>query len=330
MRHLDEGTIHAWLDGALTTEEAARADAHAQTCAECAAMVAEARGLIAGASRIAASLDVGRGGVVLATPSDRRPSERSVWHRLRMTPARSAIAATVLVGVATMFAVRGQRTRDVAPAVPAPSVADSAPVTEPPRVPAAPARASAKVERQGKAEASAPAIAEKAEQVAAAPSAPLEPSATTGSSNALRSAGLAPDSGAKAPKRMTAAMSGRASGVAAPAPATSMNSADARESTSIRCYRVAFDSAWARTFPERLALSRNERGQPLVAATRGEGITADSVLFGVDWSMSEATTVIRFAAPESATLSFAADGSGLLQSAGRVSPAIVQRVSCDR
>jgi hypothetical protein len=40
--------------------------------------------------------------------------------------------------------------------------------------------------------------------------------------------------------------------------------------------------------------------------------------------------VIRFAAPESATLSFAADGSGLLQSAGRVSPAIVQRVSCDR
>jgi anti-sigma factor RsiW len=29
MQHPDEGTIHAWLDGALSPEEAARVEAHA-------------------------------------------------------------------------------------------------------------------------------------------------------------------------------------------------------------------------------------------------------------------------------------------------------------
>jgi anti-sigma factor RsiW len=28
MQHLDEGTIHSWLDGALSAEEAARVSAH--------------------------------------------------------------------------------------------------------------------------------------------------------------------------------------------------------------------------------------------------------------------------------------------------------------
>ena len=57
MKHLDEGTIHAWLDGALGAEDAAEVDRHAATCDECAARVAEARGLIAGASRILSALD---------------------------------------------------------------------------------------------------------------------------------------------------------------------------------------------------------------------------------------------------------------------------------
>ena len=47
MQHLDEGTIHAWLDGALAPNEAHAAEAHVQTCVACAQSLAEARGLVA-------------------------------------------------------------------------------------------------------------------------------------------------------------------------------------------------------------------------------------------------------------------------------------------
>ena len=57
MQHLDEGTIHTWLDGALSPEEAASAEAHVASCARCADAVAEARGLIAASSRILTALD---------------------------------------------------------------------------------------------------------------------------------------------------------------------------------------------------------------------------------------------------------------------------------
>jgi putative zinc finger protein len=57
MQHLDEGTIHAWLDGALSAEEAARTEAHVTSCPVCADAVAEARGLIAASSRILTALD---------------------------------------------------------------------------------------------------------------------------------------------------------------------------------------------------------------------------------------------------------------------------------
>jgi Putative zinc-finger len=57
MQHLDEGMVHAWLDGALSADEAARVERHAAECADCAALVAEARGLVAGASRILSALD---------------------------------------------------------------------------------------------------------------------------------------------------------------------------------------------------------------------------------------------------------------------------------
>ena len=55
--HLDEGTIHAWLDGALGDAEAERVERHAASCESCAATVAEARGLVAAASRILTRLD---------------------------------------------------------------------------------------------------------------------------------------------------------------------------------------------------------------------------------------------------------------------------------
>jgi hypothetical protein len=114
--HPDEGTIHAWLDDALGAAEAERLAAHVRTCAECQARVAEARGLIAGASRIVAALDdvpVGtrpqwaQGTVVpgsAAAAAEPGPvgepiPQASLWRWLRVTPGRAALAATILVAV---------------------------------------------------------------------------------------------------------------------------------------------------------------------------------------------------------------------------------------
>lgn len=105
MQHLDEGTVHAWLDGALAGDEAAAAAKHVAECRECAAMVAEARGMIAAAGNIISALDGVRGGVIPAG-APLVTGQRSLWRRLRFTPARAALAATLLIAVATMLTVR--------------------------------------------------------------------------------------------------------------------------------------------------------------------------------------------------------------------------------
>jgi hypothetical protein len=60
----DEGLIHAWLDGQLPPDEAARIEELAATDPEWAAAVAEARGLVAASSRILSALDRVPAGVV--------------------------------------------------------------------------------------------------------------------------------------------------------------------------------------------------------------------------------------------------------------------------
>src|ERR1700694_4380517 len=78
MQHLDEGTIHSWLDGALSADEAARVEAHIKECPQCAAAVAEARGFIAASSRILTALDnAPRGVVPVAAPKKR--VDPTVW-----------------------------------------------------------------------------------------------------------------------------------------------------------------------------------------------------------------------------------------------------------
>ncbi len=91
--HPDEGTIHAWLDEALPEVQAARIEAHVAACAACAERVAEARGLIAGASRVIGLLDE------TPTPLVRPVQDGSLWRKLRVTPARAAIAAMLIVAV---------------------------------------------------------------------------------------------------------------------------------------------------------------------------------------------------------------------------------------
>ena len=92
--HPDEGLIHAWLDGALGDDESQRIANHVGACAECSEVVAEARGLIAGASRVVAMLD--------ETPLPRVKAvsgSGSAWRMLRVTPTRAAIAAALIVAV---------------------------------------------------------------------------------------------------------------------------------------------------------------------------------------------------------------------------------------
>ena len=64
MEHVDEGTLHAWLDDALSAEEGRRIEMHATECPTCAAAIAEARGLVAASSRILSALDDVPGGVI--------------------------------------------------------------------------------------------------------------------------------------------------------------------------------------------------------------------------------------------------------------------------
>lgn len=108
--HLDEGTIHAWLDGALDADEAARVEQHAAECGQCAAAVAEARGLVAGASRILTALDGVPGGVVPKTATSlgaaRAKRTSSLWSTLHLTPARAAAAAVVVMAVGTALVLR--------------------------------------------------------------------------------------------------------------------------------------------------------------------------------------------------------------------------------
>jgi hypothetical protein len=98
MQHLDEGTIHSWLDGALTPDEAARAEAHVKDCPQCQAAVAEARGFIAASSRILTALDNAPRGVIPAAAPSRRV-QPWVWR----------VAATVLVVATGTFLVLKDR-----------------------------------------------------------------------------------------------------------------------------------------------------------------------------------------------------------------------------
>lgn len=113
--HNDEGTIHAWLDGELPPAEAAALEAHVATCAECAALVAEARGVIAASSRILSSLDDVPGGVIpvsrdvppslkierAAAPAGARA--RRTWWR---NPQFAAAATVVAMALGTWTVMR--------------------------------------------------------------------------------------------------------------------------------------------------------------------------------------------------------------------------------
>src|SRR5688572_20590025 len=102
MNHIDEGTIHAWLDGALSVEEARAVESHVAQCAECSAAVAEARGLVAASSRILTALDDVPANV---TPK-RAPVAKRQW---RAAPWVTGIAATLMLAIGIATVNRGGR-----------------------------------------------------------------------------------------------------------------------------------------------------------------------------------------------------------------------------
>jgi hypothetical protein len=115
MQHLDEGTIHSWLDGALSADEAARVEAHVKECAQCQAAVAEARGFIAASSRILTALDNAPRGVIPAAAPKRRMNTFA-W---RVAATVLVVAAGTLVVVRTgSYRARSSETEPVLTSVP--------------------------------------------------------------------------------------------------------------------------------------------------------------------------------------------------------------------
>jgi hypothetical protein len=92
MQHLDEGMIHAWLDGALSETEGREIEQHAADCPTCSAAIAEARGLIAASSRIVSQLD---GAPQNVLPKN-APVKRRAWSRW---PIATLAAAAVIFAI---------------------------------------------------------------------------------------------------------------------------------------------------------------------------------------------------------------------------------------
>lgn len=103
MQHLDEGTMHAWLDGELPPAERQAAEAHVASCDECKAAVAEVRGFIAASSRILTALDAVPGGVL---PASSTAAKTRAPAKFTISRAWMAAAAVLVLSTATMIAVR--------------------------------------------------------------------------------------------------------------------------------------------------------------------------------------------------------------------------------
>jgi hypothetical protein len=163
MQHLDEGTIHSWLDGALSADEAARVQAHVAECAQCAAAVAEARGFIAASSRILTALDHVPRGVVPAAPPVKWYN-RVEWR---------AAAAVLVVAVGSLVVVRNTDRSNV----PSAAMMHSARVSEATVAQRQSAPGSAGATAMSKLEAPSPAIPPKQNATMSRVASPARPAA---------------------------------------------------------------------------------------------------------------------------------------------------------
>jgi hypothetical protein len=111
MPHLDEGTLHALLDGEIPSAELPPIQAHLGACPECRARLAEEQDLLAESDRLIEVLELPEAAPALA-PIHTAP--RRVW------PTRLAWAATLVLAAGLGYSVRG------GPAEPAPAASRDA------------------------------------------------------------------------------------------------------------------------------------------------------------------------------------------------------------
>ena len=128
MSHIDEGTIHALLDGALDAERARAVDDHVRGCAQCAAAVAEARGLMAASSRILGALDDVPANVIPSIPAAAAPQPRRAKRAWRAAPWVTGIAAVLVAAVVLRTSDEAQM-RGVQPGVAPVAMSEAAPDT---------------------------------------------------------------------------------------------------------------------------------------------------------------------------------------------------------
>ena len=138
MSHVDEGTLHAYLDGELPSDERAALEGHLGQCAICRATLAEERALL---ERASALLGSARPVERAAPPFEqlRRKPRRSPW-QVRM-PFAWAASIAVALGIGYFFRNPEQRAPSVAAAPAAAPVAmmqysDSAAPTQEEKAPA--------------------------------------------------------------------------------------------------------------------------------------------------------------------------------------------------
>ena len=120
MSHVDEGTLHAYLDGELPSDERAALEAHLGQCGICRATLAEQRALLERASALLGSA---------------RPAERAIppFEQLRPAPKRSpwqvrmpfawAASIAVALGIGYFFRNPEQRAPNATSEAPAGPVA---------------------------------------------------------------------------------------------------------------------------------------------------------------------------------------------------------------
>ncbi len=99
MSHVDEGTLHAYADGELTSRQQTEVEAHLSLCADCQARLEEARAAIGRASELLAELEPGP----MHAPAWREMEERASA-RAREAPRRSwlkpSLAAAAMIAIA--------------------------------------------------------------------------------------------------------------------------------------------------------------------------------------------------------------------------------------
>ena len=131
MSHVDDGTLHAYLDGELSPVEVERLDTHVAGCSVCRARLDEERALIDRAARLL-GMAVPAGPERAAPPLHQLQRRASTWSKLRV-PLAWAATVVIAVGLGYYAGFSGSaRVKDAAPAAAEPMIATTESPTEGP------------------------------------------------------------------------------------------------------------------------------------------------------------------------------------------------------